>query len=112
MKYVKSDEMVTVVISSTGNTPAQMYRWTANSIGGAATAVSIDHDSVYDNRTGSTIRNLINQDGTTTLRAYPGSPATLESMMTLRARKSDIDAFAAGKLSLEQFRSKATWLLY
>jgi hypothetical protein len=41
----------------------------------------------------------------------PGQPAG-SSTLTLRVRKSDVDAFAHNKLSLEEFRKKARWATY
>lgn len=41
----------------------------------------------------------------------PGQPAG-SSTLTLRVRKSDVDAFARNKLSLEEFRKKARWATY
>lgn len=32
--------------------------------------------------------------------------------MTIRARKSDIDAFAKGKINLDEFRKKAVITIY
>ena len=42
----------------------------------------------------------------------PGHGNSHESVLTIRAKKSDIDSFAKGKLNLEEFRNKAAILLY
>jgi hypothetical protein len=35
-----------------------------------------------------------------------------ESVLTIRVKKSDIDAFAKGKSNLDDFRKRATVLIY
>jgi hypothetical protein len=40
------------------------------------------------------------------------SSAGTGAVLTIRARKSDIDAFAKGKLTLEEFRNKTATLIY
>jgi hypothetical protein len=44
--------------------------------------------------------------------AFPAPGAGPRSMMTLRAKKSDIDAFAKGKLELDDFGKKVSSAVY
>jgi hypothetical protein len=43
---------------------------------------------------------------------FGGGGGGVESVLTIRAKKSDIDAFAKGKANLDEFRKKATVLIY
>jgi hypothetical protein len=95
IRAVKPDDQVTVVIS-----------------GGAAGA----QDRLF-------VREVTGPDGERTERDRPAyavnatghlrlKSSQSTSTMTIRAKKSDIDAFAQGKLDLDQFKKKATIHIY
>jgi hypothetical protein len=128
MSHVKSDENVTVVVTSalSGNVYATRPTGArgggagffgapgSTAQGGGSSNSANNGKLVYDKRTGSTIVSEKNADGNPSVRVVhmnPG-PSVSESVLTIRARKSDIDAFAKGRLTLDEFRGKAGVLVY
>lgn len=106
MHNLKSDESVTVVVSSGGDGAMgaayrQKFVYLSKS-GNVGTAGggggSSSNDSAKSPKPETRLRKL---DG--------GGTSTT---MTLRAKKSDIDSFANGKLNLEEFRNKVKVLVY
>jgi hypothetical protein len=47
-----------------------------------------------------------------TMGTYPGTISPSSTVLTIRARKSDVDDFAKGELNLEQFREKVQIFTY
>ena len=90
IRNLKSDEKVTVVVtSSAGSVDVKKKRVTAEnrSARGGGSAVEVRESE----------------------RRADGSA---RSALTIHAKKSDIDSFAKGKLTLDEFRKKATVALY
>jgi hypothetical protein len=50
--------------------------------------------------------------GDGTPKVYKSGTTGRQSVMTIRVKKADVDAFAQGKLSLEQFKNKASVRIY
>jgi len=94
IRDLKPEESITVVVTGTAGNRAQRFVTRKNSGDGRNNRIAIEeyHHEI--------------------VRA-PGAPgARSESTMTLRVKKSDADAFAAGKLDLEEFRKRATVRTY
>jgi hypothetical protein len=47
-----------------------------------------------------------------TMGTYPGTISTSSTVLTIRAKKSDVDDFAKGELDFEQFREKVQIFTY
>ena len=88
IRHLKSDEKVTVVVTSTvGSADVKAKRIVSDSRGARAGAYAVER---HESRKGE---------------------GAVQSALTIHAKKSDIDAFAKGKLTLEEFRKKATVII-
>ena len=90
IRHLKPDEFVTVVVLGGGTRPTMTRSATRGGGGRGGASVGIE---MRDLRTS-------------------GGNAGAQSTATLRAKKSDIDAFAKGKLSSEEFRKKVSFQVY
>src|SRR6185295_6344884 len=89
IRNLKSDETVTLCVFGGASSPR--------------TKGVVKRAADTDDKDGNEVEVTIERDG--------GSPAR-GTIMTVRARKSDVDAFAKGKLSLDDFRKKTSIAIY
>jgi len=87
IRNLKSDESVTIVVQGASNTAVRKQ------------------SSV---RTSASAGNQYSPDAMFNMRIDAGAPTT----MTLRVKKSDVDAFAKGKIKSEEFRKKVSVQVY
>lgn len=108
IRSLKSDESVTVVVTShTGSGRARLFQKKAAATGGFSGSGRLGGGGSGGGGFGGGNMPLWQwQDGN--INAEGGG----ESVLTIRTRKSDIDLFAKGKLTLEDFRKKANVLIY
>jgi len=99
MRNIKGDESVTVVVSSGGGGGNEWFDMTG-----------LQQNMITLKRSLAGISS--GRSGPTAVTTTITPDKTGETVLTIRARKSDIDAFAKGKLSPEDFRNKTTVLVY
>jgi hypothetical protein len=90
IRHLKPDDSVTVVVLGSGAGGA-LRRWEGHTPAGKRKAIMSAGGNGEE---------------------AAASDAGSQSTMTLRARKSDIDAFAKGKLSAEEFRKNVSVQVY
>jgi hypothetical protein len=108
IRGLKSDESVTVVVTSHFSPhvgPARVLRGMQKN-GTAAGGYGGSGRFGGGGSGGGMAMNSFFVDGNTNAEGQG------ESVLTIRARKSDIDIFAKGKLTMDDFRKKASVLIY
>jgi hypothetical protein len=108
IRNLKSDESVTLVVTSEGGrSPGHAvarYEQKLSRIGGGGSA----GNSGGGGGSGASWKATSLVDGSAgSMTSQANSP-----MLTIRAKKSDIDAFAKDKMNFEEFRNKTAVLLY
>ncbi|HEX3797112.1 MAG TPA: hypothetical protein VH413_00305 [Verrucomicrobiae bacterium] len=112
IRNLKSDETVTLVVSteSGGNAPHFAFHkdQKGGRVGGGGMSTSSTGTvTVSGGGYGGPVPPGAAWVGSSSSGHSSGGP-----VLTIRAKKSDIDAFGKGKLNLEEFRGKTTVLLY
>jgi len=83
-----------------GSTYANSYTYSS---GSAAPPARVPAKNIYGNVKRDALGNVV----------YQSQPApTPMTVLTIRAKKADVDAFAAGKIDLEQFQQRVNVLTY
>jgi hypothetical protein len=102
IRAVKSDEWVTVVVNGGQPAPMDVVR-----LERGGDVRELRTESRHGGGQGGRPSFEVNATG-----YARRSSGQAESIMLIRARKSDVDAFAKGKLDLEQFKKKAAIRVY
>jgi hypothetical protein len=107
IRNLKSDESVTVVVSTeSGGSSARFFVHTdqKGKFGGDG--------GFGGSGGGSSASGTPPPPGVTWIGSPNSGHQSSSPTLTIRAKKSDIDAFSKGKLNLEEFRNKVAVLLY
>jgi hypothetical protein len=104
IRDLKSDDWITVCVFGAGGAgPARVQRIKVGAKTGVPMEFSAD-EMTYDTR----MNEMFFKNGV----MVPGGPRGRGTILTIRVKKSDVDAFAKGKLNLDEFRKKASLATY
>jgi hypothetical protein len=97
MRHLKPDDWVIITVTGTSTQPHEVI-----GLGGDATIRGTI-------ARGGGMYGVLEKDGKYVMR---GTGPFSQTVLTIRARKSDVDAFAGGQLDLDEFRQKVQIILY
>ena len=95
IRHLKPEEYITVAITGTDSQPGTPVR------------------RIYKNSApGTGSKTRVVDDVVTVLRSGRRDPLAAESHLTIRVKKSDVEAFAKGRISFEKFEKTASIVTY
>jgi hypothetical protein len=107
MSHIKPDESIAVLVQSS----ARSFLTLTRAVPVEAAPAKPPTDSADAKRKWEAVDNYATKQRVSAIRSGWNTGAS-GAVLSIRAKKSDIDAFANGKLNLEEFRKKAAILIY